>query len=550
MIVAAPNSLSLPLPPDYAQIRPIVVGQPLRLKGTYDEQTITQLQLTREDGIAWPIDYAQGRWQVLVESGWATVGAHWLQMQGYDRAGHLIAAPTFHFIVCPDATIANEPLRLRALNHTWFKAKPEDSTQLSNAEKVRITAGQTLDVLRYGLSASHFKLVLAHPVAPIGSFGYVNTIGAELVQGDIVYRLPPLDVPECRRALAQLQVKHTTYLKTQLADSTHLTSAQKQQLIQGQVIPLTQYSRCDEHWRVSLPTADIASPAWLPTADVKLVCQGQPIMPDPAGLTMEILQTTPLKQHPRSPVALSRSETASLAAGSVYDLVSYTLVGEQLQVTYRSANDQGCATGYLDPDHVLLRRGSQVVHPVRQQVELYLAGHHREPQVPDREWPIGNIITLAAVLRHYGNVVTSDDDLEATFLDWCFEHYGPGSQIDQRCLQALLAAHGYRLTFYADWTTADLRAILNRQIPVVVNSRFTPAQHLVAVLGYGRRGWLVFDPWGDATTGYRCLDGDRVWYPADYFADMVGDDGTISAATIQPSPIDIPRLDANRMLPM
>jgi hypothetical protein len=61
----------------------------------------------------------------------------------------------------------------------------------------------------------------------------------------------------------------------------------------------------------------------------------------------------------------------------------------------------------------------------------------------------------------------------------------------------------------------------------------TPGQHLVALQGYGPPGWIVYDPWGDATTGYRSLDGDRVLYPLDYWQEMVGGDGAIVGAAVR-----------------
>ncbi len=537
-VAATHNGLSLPLPPDYGQIRSIVVDQPLQLKGRYDQHRITQLRLSREDGTALPIDYAQGQWQLGLELGWTTTGAHWLQMQGEDRSGRIIAAQTFYFIVCTDAVTATTPLRLRALRDTWFKATPEDSDQLTQSQITPITAGQTLTVLRYGVSAAHFKLVLAQPIGAIGDFGYISTTGAELLQGDIAYRFPPVAMPAGRRTSAQLKVKRTTYLKAQLADSADLTDDQKRQLLQGNIVPLTQYARYGDHWQVNLPISNCPNPAFIAAADVSILCEGKPMTGGSAELTIEILCATPIKQQPFDPETLRLSEGARLTPGAVHNLMGFALTGKQLQVHRRSPNSLPFAMSYLDPRHVQLRRGGQVVHPVNPQVELHIPGRDSVQQHPDREWPIVNIITLAAVLSHYGMSPTADEALETALLDWCFTNYGPGSQVDQQCLTALLAAHDYQLEFQSNWTAAALRTALTRQMPVVVHSQFTPAQHLIALFGYGHRGWLVYDPWGDATTGYRCLDGDRVWYSEAYLSEMVGPDGAIVAAAVQPTPTD------------
>jgi hypothetical protein len=108
-----------------------------------------------------------------------------------------------------------------------------------------------------------------------------------------------------------------------------------------------------------------------------------------------------------------------------------------------------------------------------------------------------------------------------------------GSQVERACLAALLQAYGGQVESRTDWTTAQLRSQLKQQIPIVVATRFTPMRHLIAIVGHGRGSWRVLDPWGDATTGYRCRNGDRVDYPADYFAAMVGAEGAIVGDAIR-----------------
>jgi hypothetical protein len=523
--MSAVAPLLLPFPPDDRAVRSIVVAQPLHLKGRYDPNQIAKLQLCLESGRELPLVQSQGQWS-LQWSGWTTIGAHWLQMQGFDRSGGRVEQQFFYFSVCPDAATADAPIRLRLIQDSWFKATRQDSSQLPVAKKVLLTAGQTLEVFRYGRSASHWQLRLRDPIAPIGDWGYVDPLGVELWQGDTVVAAPITDVVARSVNDAQLQVRRTTYLKTQLADSHRLDASQKHQLIQGQVLPLSHYARCDDHWQVRLPTIAGFDRAWVAAADVQLLQGETPIVADPAGLTIEILQTTPLKARPLNPALLPLTEKTSLAPGEIIDLRSYAWAGDQqLKITRRSPATP--IVGYLDTAHVQLRRGHRVLHPGREQLELNLPGSDRWRQ-PDRDWPILNILTIAAVLSHYGVIVP-----EAELLQWCFDHAGLGAQVDRDCLHALLAAYGVAVECRADWTTAQLRATLKQSVPIVVYGQFTPVGQAVLLLGWGQGGWRLYDPWGDATTGYRNLGGDRVDYPADYFTDMVGADGTIVAAAVR-----------------
>jgi Papain-like cysteine protease AvrRpt2 len=528
--------LLLPLPPDDRLIRSIIVAQPLHLKGRYDPNAIAKLRLHLDDGRELPIVTQAGQWQLQWSQGWATIGAHWLQLQGFDRSGTPIDQEFFYFIVCADAVIAASPIRLRLLQDSWFKATPQDSTQLPAAKKVLLPAGQTLEVLRYGLSPSHIQVRLRDAIEPVGHWGYLDAVGVELRQGDRLYALPKIDLLE-RTIDAQLQVRRTTYLKAQLTDSSRLDPTQKHQLIQGQILPLTAYARCDDHWRVRLPTIDGLDRAWIAAADVQISAGETSLNPVAPDLTLEILQTTPLKLRPLSPALLPLTEKTSLAPGDVIDLLSYANVGDQqLKVTRRwsttdrrsSADPLPWTTGYVDAAHVQLRCGAQVLYPGREALELNLPIGPRCGGDPDRDWPILNIPAIAAVLRYYG--MAAD---ETALLQWCFDHHGLGSQGDRHCLRALLQAHGCQVESRPDWTTTELRATLKQSVPILVYGHFTPARHLVVLIGYGTAGWRLDDPWGDATTGYRDRLGDRVDYPADYFTAMVGADGAIVADAIR-----------------
>ncbi len=523
-------AISLPPPPDDRAIRSIVVAQPLHLKGRYDPKTIAKLRLHLDDGTELPLwRDRQGHWQLQWLQGWTTIGAHWLRIAGFDRSGSLIEPQFFYFIVWPDAAIAAAPIRLRLLQDSWFKATPQDSTQLPDTKKVRLPAGQTLEVLRYALSPTHVQVRLRAPIAPVGDWGYLDAVGVELRQGDRLYALPKLDLLE-RSIDAQLQARRTTYLKSQLTDSSRLDPAQKHQLIQGQILPLTAYARCDDHWRVRLPTIDGFGfdRAWIAAADVRISVGETMLNALTPNLTLEILQTTPLKPRPLPPAVLPLTTKISLAPGDRIDLSSYASVGDQqLKVTRRAATRLPWTTGYLDASHVQLRHGSQVLYPGREQLELHLPIVLRCGD-PDRDWPLLNIQAIAAVLRYYG--IGAD---ETALLQWCFDHHGLGSQIDRDCLRALVQAQGCQVECRSNWTAAELRATLKQSVPIVVYGHFTPACHVVVLIGYGTGGWRLYDPWGDAMTGYRQRRGDRVDYPTDYFTAMVGGDGAIVAAALR-----------------
>lgn len=98
------------------------------------------------------------------------------------------------------------------------------------------------------------------------------------------------------------------------------------------------------------------------------------------------------------------------------------------------------------------------------------------------------------------------------------------------------AQWGVRLRFATTRTWAEVDAELAAGRPVILAGRFTGAGgHLVVLTERTPGGYLVHDPWGDWTTGYRDRDGEAVEYAEDDVIGVTASSGGVWAHFVAPA---------------
>jgi uncharacterized protein YvpB len=533
----APNVSSpaiVPPPPSYQGVREVLVGKPITLKGSYDAAQIVSLTLKVEDKISLTVTTpTKGTWQSVMAQGFAVAGARWLRISGRDRAGKVVSNQVFYLTVSADALTLGQALELKVIQDTFFKVSPQDSSKLNATQKVLIQAGQTFAVTRYGLIDGHLKLELASPIAPIGSFGYFYEGAVQLAKGGKVLRFSLDDVPDTLLDGLQMLVSTTTFLKTNRADSSTLTSSQKTQLIQGQTIGLKGYACLAGHFRVTLasPLAGLNG-GFIYWRHVRLVRNGKEIPFDPDALTANILQTTPLKKQPIDSAQLTVRDKFTLDAGGVYGVSSYSIEDGHVKVATTEEFSRFGNTGYLYPAYIQMKRGGRSLNPLPPQVELNVP-YFSQRDNPRLYWATCNVTAMAMVFYYYGTRSRSGGQLENELLQWCFDYAGAGSQMNHNCLVALVTAYGFQAEFDLKRTWSQIKEELINRRPVVLCGDFTPTGHIITLIGFTPIGFIVNDPWGDGYLGYASTEGRKLIYPYDYCKAMAGQDGEIWAHFIR-----------------
>jgi uncharacterized protein YvpB len=520
--------------PTYSGAKEVLVGQPVTLKGSYDTSRIAKLTLAAEDRHPLNIRYSQGTWQVFMSRGFSVSGARWLRIRGYNSANQEQINQLFYITVSRNPLTVGQQLTLKVLRDTFFKVSPQDSSKLNAQQKVLVRAGHTVAVVRYGWIDAHLKVELASTIDPIGDFGYFYGNHIELSKGTEILRFNLEDVPDSPADGVQVLVTTTTFIKASTADSTSLPSQQKAQILQGQTLAIRGYACVNGHFRVTLrqPIEGFGSVGYLYWRHVTLSREGRTLPFDPDSLTFKVLQTTLLKKQPVDSSKLATTEKVTLSSGSIYGVSSYSVEGGHIKVSTTEEFPNFGNTGFVFPAHVQMQRSHRSFNSIPPQVELAVP-YFSQRDNPRLAWATCNVTAIAMVFYYYGIRSKDGGQLENELLQWCFDHYGYGSQTDHTCLSELIRAYGFQAQFSTTHTWQEVKEELINQRPVVLCGYFTPYGHIITLIGYTPYGYIVNDPWGDGYEGYVNMEGRKLLYPYSYCDTVAGPDGQVWAHFIR-----------------
>jgi Peptidase_C39 like family len=531
---STPTTALATTPPVYNLPKEVLVGKPVVLKGSYDASRIVKVTVMAEDKVGLPVTLSAGVWQVNMAKGFSSAGARWFRVKGLDKAGQTVENKVFYITVSQDPLTLGQGLTLKVLQDTYFKVAPQDSSLLNDQQKVFVKAGETFHLNRYGLMDGHLKLELAESIGAVGNFGYFYEGAVQLSKGTQVFRFSIGDVASTPAAGAQMLVTTTTFLKATMADSSTLKANQKTQIMQGQTLQITGYACLDGHFRVTLaePIADFGNSGYIYWRHVRLTRAGKEIAFDPDALTVKLLQDTVIKKKPVDSSKLAATDRLSLAQGQVLGVSSYAVDEGHIKVALTEELAGFGNTGYLHPAFIQMRRGSKVMNPIPNQVELNVP-YFSQRDNPRLYWATCNVTSIAMAFYYYGVRSKDGGQLEDELLQWCIDHHGEGSQTDHNCLSELIQSYGFAPSFDPKTSMQAIREALINRIPVVLCGYFTHGGHIVTVVGYTPQGFIVNDPWGDGYYGYQSTEGRKLLYPNSYIREMCGEEGDIWAHFIR-----------------
>ncbi len=516
-------------PPIYSGPKEVLVNKPVTLKGSYDAKRITKISLMAEDKFALDVTMSNGTWRVAMPRGFTAPGVRWLRLKGFDNAGSLIENRVFYITVSTDPLTVGQAIVLKTLRDTFFKVSPTDSSKLSDQQKVLVKAGETLTVNRYGFIDGHLKLELGQSISPVGNFGYFYEEHVQLSKGTQILRFAIEDVPDIPLT-AQLLITDTTWLKASPADSSTLAANQKTEVLHGQVFQITGYACTRGHFRVTLkdPIEGFGNRGFVYWRCAQIKRNGKEVAYDSSSLTVTALRDTLFKKRPVDSSQLQADERSAFAQNAFYGVSSYQIQGGHIKVSLSEELPGFGNTGYVFPDFVQMKRGSQSVNPIPTTVELNVP-YFSQRDNPRFYWSTCNVTSIAMILSFYGARSRTGGQLEDELLQWCLNKSGEGAQTNHNTLTELIQAYGYDSSFSTKYSWRDVKEELINGRPVVLCGYFTHGGHIVAVIGFTPDGFIVNDPWGDALTGYSYTEGRKLLYPYDYCDRMCGPDGQVWA---------------------
>ncbi|MBF2088631.1 MAG: M23 family metallopeptidase [Synechococcales cyanobacterium K44_A2020_017] len=140
-------------------------------------------------------------------------------------------------------------MKLTTLGTTFFKAKPVQSTQLSDPDKTAIAANTTLDIVAYTEEADHFNVQLAAALQGRDRW-YVYAPHVRIVDAAAPPKL-------------KLQVIDSTLLKLKPIQGSELADTEKAALRGGVELGLLEYNENEmNHYQVKLAEAIQGQDTW------------------------------------------------------------------------------------------------------------------------------------------------------------------------------------------------------------------------------------------------------------------------------------------------
>lgn len=509
----------------------VLVNTPVLLKGAFDSKTTAAITLLAEDRHSFDVDldWQNEIWKANINQGFSDAGYRWLRLKATDKQGKVSGSQVINITVSENSMTVGESLTVELLEDTLFKIVPFDSSSLNQWQKVALKAGQTFQIVKYGLVDGHLKVVLENNIPPIGNFGYLYIDHVKLRKGNEVFRFNLDDVPDTD-VNAQMLVVETTKIKALPVDSSNLEPRQVAEIMLGQTFAIKGYAPIKGHFRVTLAQSipDFGNVGYVYWQHVRLLRDGQQIAYDPDAITMTIAEKTVLKKHPIDSSKLQDFERATLPLGRVYGVTSYSIDENHIKVALTEELPNFGNTGYVFPSYVKFKRGGRIFNPLPPQVELNVP-YFSQRDNPRFYWSTCNVTSIAMVMYYYGVRAKWSGQLEDELLQWCFNYAGTGSQTDHNVLSALIRTYGFNSSFSTSRRWSEIKNELINRRPVVVGVDTTPSGHILTIVGYNSQGFIVNDPWGDAYTGYSNTEGRRLLYSYGYMNQVAGPDGNVWA---------------------
>ncbi|MEE3718987.1 C39 family peptidase [Tumidithrix elongata RA019] len=442
----------------------------------------------------------------------------------------------FGYFYAPHVDIRS-PITLTTKQDTVFKASTAASGSLGFSQKSEVKAGSSflLDG-NYTLENNHVKVTLTTPIPPLGKVGYFFAPHVDISK---LNSSIPLAKPEVVADITAkgtiLTIKTATFFKASPENASDLKDDGKVMLQAGATYPILGYAAINGHFRVKLanPIAPVGTVGFLYWQHVSLSKDGKVMAFDPDMKTMTVKQNTFFKAKAIDSSQLGTNEKANLTAAQIYGLDRYSLSGTHFQVTLNENIAPVGTQGYVFAPHVTLMQGNKPIEitPDRKVLSVPYFSQRDNPRDP---FVTCNVTSISMVLYYHGIRSRSGGQLEDELYQWIIDRYGANARSDNSVLAQLYNAYGFGGGFGTSRTWAQITAEISANRPVVIGGYFTHGGHIICLIGYDTKGYIVNDPYGDALSGYTQTEGASLNYSFAYMQDMCGADGDVWAHFIVP----------------
>ncbi|HEY9632459.1 MAG TPA: C39 family peptidase [Coleofasciculaceae cyanobacterium] len=140
-----------------------------------------------------------------------------------------------------------------------------------------------------------------------------------------------------------------------------------------------------------------------------------------------------------------------------------------------------------------------------------------------------NVTSVAMCMAYLGHPIRNSqgEQLEDELNAYCYEH-----SLDRHVgedLAKVLRAYGYKDDYQSNAKWEDVKKWLDQGNPCIVHGYFTDSGHIIVIIGYNQKGWIVNDPYGEwYSSGYdTSRTGAGLTYSYDMMERVCGPNGTM-----------------------
>ncbi len=214
-----------------------------------------------------------------------------------------------------------------------------------------------------------------------------------------------------------------------------------------------------------------------------------------ATLTLEITKDTLLKSKPIPSEALPDAEKYKVSAGTKLTLTLYQSERKHIKITLSEKPIQNSVNWYVFEEHAQVLEGTTKVYPNREQIKLDVA---YKSQMDNENNPTGscNVTSIAMCLEYLKiprrrNSGQFEDELYEYALDLGLSRHDPND------LAKIARDYGAKDNFVTNATIEQVKNWLAKGNPAVTHGYFTTFGHIIALVGYDSKGFIVHDPYGE-----------------------------------------------------
>lgn len=213
--------------------------------------------------------------------------------------------------------------------------------------------------------------------------------------------------------------------------------------------------------------------------------------------TLKVISNTFLKVQPISSTEiLDPNQKPPIAAGTELLLHSYRYdeSTNHYKVAFLFNSFSGKNTWWIFADYVQVLKDGIEITKTPQKFKLKVRWRS---QLDNWYEPLKtcNVTSVAMCLDYLGHSQKSGIQLEDELYEYCQDRdLDKHNPLD---LAQLVKDYGYKDNFQFKSNWAEVKTWIANGNPAIVHGWFTPAGHILVLIGYNERGWIVNDPNGE-----------------------------------------------------